>query len=70
MARPGFRRARAEIGSLEASGAAAPCTAMTTGAAPGRGVVDRAAITTTTTANAPKTALDPRENRPAREDAP
>ena len=36
------------------------------GAAPGRGVVDRAAIT----ANAPKTALDPRENRPAREDAP
>ena len=40
------------------------------GAAPGRGVVDRAAITTTITANAPKTALDPRENRPAREDAP
>ena len=35
-------------------------------AAPGRGVVDRTAVTE----NAPKTTLDPRENRPAREDAP
>ena len=35
------------------------------GAAPGSGVVDR----TTITANAPKTTLDPRENRLAREDA-
>ena len=38
-------------------------------AAPGRGVVDRTAITTTITVNAPKTTLDPRENRLAREDA-
>ena len=67
-------RVRGETGGAndaeEANGTATPCTAVTAGAAPGRGVVDRAAITTTTTANAPKTALDPRENRPAREDAP
>ena len=51
------------------SGAMGPLQQIRTtcaAAAPGRGVVDRTAVTE----NAPKTTLDPRENRPAREDAP